>query len=243
MGIGGGSQRQSSSGSSSQFGTNTSYGSALNLGQEQQFQNLWAQAGAMNNSGAQQGLGYNAYNQAQGLNQAGANALGGANMAGAFGTLNRLQNPGMDPMMGAYAQQVGQQFNEQIMPQLRGDAMVAGGFGGSRAGIAQGVAAGQAQRNIQNFGAQLYGQNQDRAMQAAQLAGGLAGQQAQAYGQLGNNALAGGQFGMGVPWYNLQQYAGLLGNPIMEDLGGTSWQEGMSDQSSSGRGSNFRFSL
>jgi hypothetical protein len=220
MGIGGGTQRQSSSGSSSQFGTNTSYGSALNLGQEQQFQNLWAQAGAMNNSGAQQGLGYNAYNQAQGFNQQAGN------------TFNRLANPNMDPMMGAYARQVGQQFNEQIMPQLRGDAMVAGGFGGSRAGIAQGVAAGQAQRNIQDFGAQLYGQNQDRALQAAQGLGGLA-----------QNSLATGQFGMGVPWYNLQQYAGLLGGPIMEDLGGTSWQEGMSNQSSSGRGSNFRFSL
>ena len=220
MGIGSSKQSQSSSGYSSQFGTNTNYGSALNFGQEQQFQNLWGQAGAMNASGGQQGLGYNAYNQAQGLNQQAGNAF------------NRLANPGTDPMMGAYAQQIGQQFNEQIMPQLRGDAMVAGGYGGSRAGIAQGVAAGQAQRNIQDFGAQLYGQNQDRALQAAQGLGGLA-----------QNSLATGQFGMGIPWYNLQQYAGLLGGPIVENLGGTSYQQGTSTQSGSGGSRGFNFSL
>jgi hypothetical protein len=167
-------------------------------------------------------------------------------------TLGNLQNPTVDPMLGVYAQQVGQQFNREIMPGIQGQAALGGGLGGSRAGIAQGLAAAEAQRNIQNFGAQLYGQGQDRALQAAgaqgQLAQGLAQaglQGAGMYGQLGQQAMQGGlnnlaigQFGMGVPWYAAQQYAGLLGNPIMEDLGGRneSWSSG----TGSGSGSNFK---
>lgn len=231
MGAGGGSQSQSSS----QGGTNYSFGNAMNMGQEAQYQNLWAQAGAMNNGGAgqaagQQGMGQ--FNQYQG--QA-AGALGSPYMQGAQNTLQRLQNPGADPMMGVYGRQIGQQFNEQVMPGLRGDAMVAGGLGGSRAGIAQGLAGARAGQQLQDFGAQLYGQNQDRALNAANMGGALQGATSQAYAGLGQGALQGAQFGMGIPWYNLQQYAGLLGGPVMEDLGGT----GQTTGSSSGRGSNF----
>ena len=227
MGAGGNRSSQSSSSS----GANQSYGSAMNLGQETQYQNLWAQAGAMQNSGAQQGLGYQGYNQAQGaLGQQGA-ALGGPQMQQAQGTLGRLQNPGMDPMMDVYSRQIGQNFNEQVMPGLRGDAMLAGGLGNSRAGIAQGLAGARAGQQIQDFGAQLYGQNQDRALQAANSAGALQGALSGAYGQMGQQALGNAQFGMGIPWYNLQQYAGLLGGPVMEDLGG------MGSTGSSGSGS------
>jgi hypothetical protein len=208
----------------------------MNIGQENQFQNLWAQAGAVNDIGGQQQLGYNAYNQAQGLGQQAYNQLGGQNMQGAFGTLNQLQNPGTDPMMGVYGRAIGQQFNEQIMPGLRGDAMVGGGYGGSRAGIAQGLAGARAGQQMQDFGAQLYGQNQDRRLQAANAAGALSGSVSQAYGGLADQAQGLGQFGMGIPWYNLQQYAGLLGSPQMEDLGAT----GRTSGTSSGRSSGFQ---
>jgi len=262
-----GASGSKSSQTSNSSGFNQSYGSAMNLGQEQQYQNLWAQAGAMNNGGAQQGLGYNAYNQANGFNQQaggqfgaagqfnqqGANVLGGPQYQQAYGTLDRLQNPGQDPMMGVYGRQIGQQFNEQIMPGLRGDAMVGGGLGSSRAGIAQGLAGARMGQQLQDFGAQLYGQNQDRALQAAGQMGNLAGQQAQGYGQnaamagqlgqayggLGQNALQTGQFGMGIPWYNLQQYAGLLGGPVMEDIGGV----GSTNSSGSGRSGSAGFHI
>lgn len=222
MGAGGSSSKQSTQGSSS--GTNTSYGSAMNLGQEQQFQNLWGQAGNMYAGGGGQAAGQqgmaqygNMLGQAQGYNQQGAAALNDPRFLG--------QN---NPQMQAYANQIGQQFNQQIMPGLRGDAMLTGGYGGSRAGIAQGTAAGQAQRNLQDFGAQLYGQDQQYNLQRAQglnQNAAMAGTLGEAYGQLG-------QFGMSLPWYNLQQYAGLLGNPIMEDLGGT----GTTSSSSTGSG-------
>lgn len=241
MSVGGNRSNQSSSTSSE--GLNQSYGSALNLGQEGYLQNLWGAGQNLANQNAGAGAGYQGYNAAMAGNQmgqnyigAGAAQLGGANQA--MGTLGALQNPGVDPMLGVYAQQVGQNFNRNIMPGIQGQAALGGGLGGSRANIAAGVAAGDAQRNIQNFGAQLYGQGQDRALQAAgaqgQLAQGLAGQAMQG----GMNNLAIGQFGMGVPWYAAQQYAGLLGNPVMEDLGGIN--ESVSSGTSSGRGSNFK---
>jgi hypothetical protein len=258
MGVGGNSAKQSSD----QSATNTGFGSAMNLGQENQFQNLWAQAGAVNDVGGQQQLGYNAYNQAQGLGQAGIgqlgaagqynqasmNAYGGPQMRGAFNTLNQMQNPGTDPMMGVYGRQIGQQFNEQIMPGLRGDAMVGGTLGGSRAGIAQGLAGARMGQQLQDFGAQLYGQNQDRRLNAANMAGNLSMQQGQGYGQ--GAAMAGqlgqqygsfadqaqqlGQFGMGIPWHAQQQLAGLLGPAIMRDRGG--YSTGTSSGSGSGGG-------
>jgi hypothetical protein len=176
------------------------------------------------------------------------NAYGGPQMQGAFNTLNQMQNPGTDPMMGVYGRQIGQQFNEQIMPGLRGDAMVGGGYGGSRAGIAQGLAGARMGQQMQDFGAQLYGQNQDRRLNAANMAGNLSMQQGQGYGQ--GAALAGqlgqqygafadqaqglGQFGMGIPWYNLQQYAGLLGAPQMQDLGASGSSSGTSSGKSGG---------
>jgi len=133
----------------------------------------------------------------------------------AMETTQRLQNPGMNPMMNVYANQIGQNFREQIMPALQGQAMQAGGYGGSRAGIAQGLAGARAGQQIQDFGAQLYSEDQNRALSAAGMQGQL--------GQMGGQyALDRGAFGMGIPWYNLQQYSGLIGAPTMQDLGGSS---------------------
>lgn len=211
-----GASKSKSKSSGSQTSQTWDYGSALNVAQEGYLNNLWGGASSLMQQQAGQGMGMDAYNQANQMNQA------------ASGTLNRLMNPGMDPMMDVYAKQVGQQFNRQIMPALQGQAIMAGGLGGSRAGIAQGLAASDAQQNIQNFGAQLYSQNQDRALQAANAQGALA-----------QNALATGQFGMGVPWYAMQQFGGLLGAPIMEDLGSYTKSTGTSKGSSGG----FGFSL
>src|SRR5512139_2220617 len=202
MGISGSKGGTSSAQSSEGF--NQSFGSAMNLAQEQQYQNLWQNAGNLyaQNAGMQQGQA--GMNQAQGYMNQGA---------GAFGTLQQMQNPGMDPRMGVYARQLGQQFNEQILPGMRGEAIMGGGIGGSRAGIGQGLAAARMGQQLQDFGAQLYGENQNRALQAAQLQGALGGQYAQ-------QAMQNAQFGMNLPWYASQQMAGILGGPIMEDLGG-----------------------
>lgn len=236
----GGSSTQQTQSSS---GFNQSFGSALNATQEGYLNNLWGSAQNLANQGAGQAQGWQGYNAAMGANQAAGNVLGGQNMQNAFGTLNNLQNPTVDPMMGVYAQQTGLQFNRQVMPALQGQAILGGGLGGSRAGIAQGLAASDAQRNIQNFGAQLYGQGQDRALQAAGQAGNLAGQQAAGYGALGQSNMALGQFGMGIPWHAQQQLAGLLGSPIVEDLGGIGSTTSMGVSSGSSKSRGFSFGL
>ena len=148
--------------------------------------------------------------------------------------LKQFQNPGMDPMANVYAKQIGQQFNEQIMPGLRGGAALAGGMGSSRQGIAEGLAAGRSSQQLQDFGAQLYGQQMDRSLQAASQFG----QNAMGMGQLGEAMSGlGGQYGalsqmqQALPWYALNQYEGLLGNPTV--LGGG----GQSSATSSGDGS------
>jgi hypothetical protein len=186
-------------------------------------------------------LGQAAQGFAGGYGQLGQAAQGFAGGYGALGNaqgtynetlqnLRRFQNFGTDPMMDVYARQTGQMFNEQIMPGLKGDAMVGGGLGGSRAGIAQGLAGARMGQQLQDFSAQLYGQNMDRALQATQGMGqvgqamsGLADQ----YGNLaqGQTALGGmygnlaqGQTALGGMYGNLAQGQGQLGG-MMADMG------------------------
>jgi hypothetical protein len=234
-----GSNKSKGTTSSTASGMSETFGTAIAAEQLPYLQNLWSQAASLGGNAGSPQMGYNAYNQGMQANQAGMNALGGANMQGAFNTLGRMQNPGMDPMMDVYSRQIGRSFNEQIMPGLRGDAAMAGGLGSSRAGIAQGLAGARAGQQIQDFGAQLYGQNQDRAAMAAQAAGGLGMQQAGGYMTGGQNAASLGQFGMGIPWYNMQQYAGLLGSPVMQNLGGYSNQVNTASGKTSSGGFSF----
>ena len=175
--------------------------------------------------GPQAGYLQDLYGQAQGTlgSQQGYAGQGSLDQAGgALGqsqqALQRLANPQQtDPLMGLYANQIGQQFNEQIAPGIRGDAMLGGNRGGSRQGIGLGLAGARAGQQLQDFGAQLWGQQQQNALQAAQGLQGVAG----GYGQLS------GQQGM-APWQNLQQYAGLIGGPAFQNLGGYSKSQGTS---------------
>ena len=119
--------------------------------------------------------------------------------------LGSFQQPGVDPRLKMYQDQVQQNFDQNINPAIKGQSMLAGGFGNSRGQLAQGVAAGQANTDISNMATQLYGENQNRALQSVGMQGQI-GQQ-----MLGN---------AGMP---LQYYQGLLGQPIMQDLGGSSF--------------------
>ena len=209
-----------SSNKSSGANVNLDYGTQQDTTQQGMMQNLWLQGNHGATYGMGQEYGQQGYGQGMGyLNQA-MQQMGSPYMAQTQDTLARMQNPGMDPMMDVYSRQIGRQFNEQVMPAMRGDASVAGQLGSSRAGIGQGLAAARAGQQIQDFGAQLYGANQDRALQAANMQGALQGNIASMYGQGSQQAQALGQFGMGIPWYALQQQQGLLGNAIMRDLGG-----------------------
>ena len=145
------------------------------------FQQMLQQAqGQFGNSQNQFNQAAQGYGQGYaGLDQAGGNLQNAFNNIGQgysglsdqAAWLKQFQNPGMDPMADVYARNVAQNFNEQIMPGLRGGAALAGGMGSSRQGIAEGLAAGRSSQQLQDFGAQLYGQQMDRSLGAATALG------------------------------------------------------------------------
>jgi len=111
----------------------------------------WAQAeGALGGATGYYGNAGNAYGQAQ----------------QGFSTI--ANNTGIDPMADVYARNVGQNFREQIMPELQGQQMMSGGFGGSRGQIGEGLAAARSAQQLQDFNAQLYSDQQNRALAANQ---------------------------------------------------------------------------
>lgn len=169
------------------------------------------------NAGAQQG--YGVLGQANAGVQQGYGALGDAR-----GGFNSFMNPGENPASAMYARLAGQQFNEQIMPGLKGDAMVAGGLGNSRAGIAQGLAGARVGQQLQDWNAQLYNEDMNRKLQASQGLSGLGGQYGQLAGQqtqIGNayGQLAGTQGNIGGQYGQLAGLQGQLGEAYGQ-LGG-----------------------
>lgn len=80
-------------------------------------------------------------------------------------------NPYLADQAGAITNQVTQNLQNQILPGVGAAAMQAGGYGGSRHGIAQGLAIGQTNQGLSNSLAGLYGNayegDQNRAMQSS----------------------------------------------------------------------------
>lgn len=138
--------------------------------------------------------------------------------------LQQFLTPNSANQLNAYATNLGQQFREQFLPGLQGNAALAGGLGGSRQQIGAALGGQRAMQSLGDFTAQTYAGDQDRALQAAtQMAGN-----AQGYGQLATGQAGLADFARSMPWYNLSQYQGLLGAPIMQDLGGYSTNQSTS---------------
>ena len=214
-GDGGGAQGNFSYDESSSFGGSASSGSDQMTSQVfpdqvwgQQapfFQNLWGQGAGMLSSGGAQQQGQDVFNMgAQGYNQ--------------------LMNPGSNPMIDIYAQDLGRAFNQEIMPGINRSAMGGNMIGGSRQGVAEGLAAGEMGRNLQNFGGQQYAGDMQRMLGAT--------------GQLPGF----GNFGMGIPWFNMQQMSGLLGAPVVLDQGSYAQSTGSQKSSSADGSSSFGYS-
>lgn len=226
MSIGGGSNKQKSS--SQQQSSGVQYGTDVWGAQSPYLQNLYGaaqtQLGNTGNGGAQDWL------------TAANGSLGSANTAltQSNTALQQFLNPGQDPAVAAYAQNLGQQFNEQFLPGLQGDAALAGGLGGSRQQIGAALGAQRAMQTLGDFTAQTYSGQQERALAAAQGLG------ANAQGFQGNAQLQGtlADFARSMPWFNLQQFQGLLGAPVMKDLGGYTNSSGTSKGSGSGWNAN-----
>jgi len=122
----------------------------------------------------------------------------------ALSGFDRLMNPGVNPQLGAYSGEVQRNLTDNLLPTIGGQSQGFGQFGGSRQGVAEGVAVGQANQDITNMASNLYSQDMDRMLQAGSMAPGLA------------------NMGMGIPWYAMNQYAGLLGDPTVLSGGGRS---------------------
>ncbi len=96
---------------------------------------------------------------------------------GGFGNFQQPQfgpNPYLGQQANAITQNVTQNLQNNVLPGINSGAMAAGGFGGSRQGIAQGLAIQGANRDIANAQANLYGQAYT-ADQANQTQYGIAG--------------------------------------------------------------------
>ena len=160
------------------------------------------------------------YDKAQGVvdGYTGSDAI--QTMQGAADHLKGMLNPGIDPAMGAYAQRMGQDFREQFLPALQGEAAGAGALGGSRHQIGAALGADRAMQGIGDFAANSYAGQQQRSLEAANQLGGIADFQRQ------------------MPFYGLSQYAGLLGGPAMQGLGGYGGSQGTSFGNSLGYGHN-----
>ena len=166
----------------------------------------------------------------QAQQQAANQAISGQGPGGQFlsGAVQQ-GNPFLNSQIQSLGQQIGQNFQNQILPGLQSGANQVGGLGGGRHQIAQGLAAQGAQQAFgqgaaalgsANFGQQL---GAAQALQGGALQGGaLAGQgvsQQFGAGQAGLGSL-GGLFNLGqAPFQQafnpLQNFAGLVGAPTV----------------------------
>jgi hypothetical protein len=160
-----------------------------------------------------------AYNPAN-TQLASMGTMGGYNPAA--GQLNRFQQGQVDPALGAYQRQVQQNFQNNIMPGINMQSAAAGQLGSSRGQIAGQQVGLQANQQVADMAAKLYGENANRALQAAQTSGQLynqsmanAIQAAQSRGGLYNQgqqaALQAAQIGLGSQTAALGQLPQLAG--------------------------------
>lgn len=206
--LGGGKSSQSSNSNSQS--TSTDYGTNVWGPQQGFLQSMWQQ-GNMLSQGPMGGQQQFDQSQRQlGLAQQG--------LAQSNQYLQGFQNPTVDPAFQAYSDRIGQQYRQQFAPAMASQGIQAGQMGGSRQQIGNALGAQAGMQAISDFGANSYAQQQQRALQAASQMG----QNALGSGQIGQQYLANSDFARGMPWYNQQMFSGLLGGPVMQDLGGYS---------------------
>lgn len=125
-------------------------------------------------------------------------------------------NPYLPQQAQAITQQATQNLQNNILPGINSGAIAAGGFGGSRQGVAQGLAIGQTNQGITNSLAGLYGNawesDQNRASQQSMQQAQIAAQQKMAEMQNQTQRDLGfGNLGLGYTQAN-NQYGLGLGN-------------------------------
>jgi hypothetical protein len=180
--------------------------------------------GAMNQANqdngvlAAQGRGQDSMNQIAGAQGQMANMAQTGGMAAQFAGGNQeLQNRQISDL----GTSMGNFFNEQLAPGIRGSAVAAGGMGGGRQQLAMGQAAGdvaeQYQQGVTGIMSNNYGMQQQAAFQADQNKMGAAGMQSSLAGMMSNL----GMNDVNMNWSNLQNLQGLMGSPTVLNSGGS----------------------
>ena len=141
--------------------------------------------------------------------------------------LSPESNPYLAQTAQAATSPIMQALMEQILPGIRGGAIGAGGYGGSRQGIAEGIAGRGALQSIGDTTANIYSQAYGQGLNAMQ--GGLqTAPQTAALGLLPSQIMQQiGQEQRLAPLQQLQNYQGLLGGPVVLGGGGTGSQPGV----------------
>jgi hypothetical protein len=109
---------------------------------------------------------------------------------GTGGSTVGMSNPYLAAQSQAIQQQADQNLQNTVLPGINSGAMMAGGYGGSRQGIAQGNAIGMAQQGVSNALASMYGdayKNDQNLANQWQIAG-LQSDTAKATANIGANA-------------------------------------------------------
>jgi hypothetical protein len=143
--------------------------------------------------------------------------------------LSPESNPYLAQTAKAATSPIMQALMEQILPNIRSGAVGAGGYGGSRQGIAEGIAGRGALQQIGDTTANIYSQAYGQGLNAMQ--GGLqAAPQTAALGLLPSQIMQQvGQEQRLAPFQQLQNYQGLLGAPVVLGGGGTGGTRGLAD--------------
>ncbi len=183
----------------------------------------------------QQGLGQQ-YAYAQGLMPFQVGQAQGA-WQSALGAPDVANNPYVQGQIDAVQNRLNRNLQENLMPSAGDAALRAGGYGGSRQGIAEGIAQRGTQEAIGDAARRIQGQAYGQGLQAQQGALGMAGNVlglGLLPGQTGINigqqmrgeaqryldeSMARQAFGQDVPWDQLSRYGGIV-QPLA-GLGGT----------------------
>lgn len=175
-----------------------------------------------------------AQQQALGVAQGLSPFIQGAQGAGQFLTSTNLLSPESNPFLAQTAQAatrpIFQNLTEQVLPAIRGGAIGAGGFGGSRQGIAEGIASRGALQSAGDVSGNIFSQGYGQGLGALQQGLSLAPQTA-SLGLLPSQIMQQiGEQQRLAPFEQLSRFQSLLGGPIMTGGGGTGASQGLLGQ-------------
>ena len=139
-----------------------------------------------------------------------------------------MQNQALNGAIDSGLNQINNNFNRNIMPGINSGAAMTNTSGGSRQGIAQGLAAGEANRQAGDFVNRMQSENFQNQMSNQLGAYGMMGQnnamQNNAMGNAMSQATQLSNLGFGAQYGDLRNLHDLLGGPTV--LGGGSSSQG-----------------